>query len=141
MKDTACLKQEHTQSRKLDDASQAVNVKAHSFDAVPILMSYNYGQTSYFCFFVLPITVKVTASVVNLACAYKSSLHMCIYVNKDTMTSPSNFPLFRPVAKIRHKKGLTAHPKDTEELFVLRLVLLHAIFNLEQKRRELLLLS
>lgn len=50
----------------------------------------------------------------NLACVHKSSF-TCVCVSlslyKDTMTSPSNFPLFRPVAKIRHEKAWLCTPK------------------------------
>lgn len=55
---------------------------------------------------------------------------------RNDLLYSSNFPLFQPVAKIRHEKAWLHTPKDTEELFVLGLVLLHAIFNLGQKGRE-----
>ena len=105
--------------------SSQVNVAVHSFQLCAS-SDVSQLQPNIYFFSFPPITVKVTASVVTLASVHKSH--------------PSSFPLppfcFRPVATIRHEKASTAHPKDTEELFVLGLVLLHAIFNLGQKGKR-----
>lgn len=64
--------------------------------------------------------------------------NLYLFLNKETTTISF---CFTSCSQNHTWKGLTAHPKDTQELFILWLVLLCAFFNLGQKGRELLLLS
>lgn len=112
-----------------DDGRQPVNVTVHS--CRPCASSdVSQLQPNIFFFFSTNYCKGYCFSCDFDFCTQILRFHVRI--------SPVKFPpsCFRPVATIRHEKASTAHPKDTEELFVLGLVLLHAIFNLGQKGKR-----
>lgn len=109
------LKRRSLSRKRPDDARRAVNVTVQSFNPVPRRLTIKEEHP--------PVSLISTNYCKGYSFSRKlgSCLQTC--ASPPTKTSPANFLLlFRPVAKIRDKKGSTARPKDTEELFVLGLV-------------------